>query len=237
MKRPIAWILVLELAVAAVISCGKPDEAGRNSSQRAAVKKVDAAGLPPSAAYLPLLDDRRIRVAAPKKWFVSPRSKQYVCQFTYSRSPQVPLPRIRLKVERLEGDDWAAVDSDDPAHARALAAKVAERLKGKSLVEPVLPMVIGPYACARYVDAAVFPMRLSGGAVKKVKAHRQVVCLVHDGRLYRVELHVSPGRILDFRDVAYAVVARLQFVEPEEEPESAAPSDGDAGQAEGGGAD
>ena len=210
-------------AVIALVGCSRTDkDAGKDGARATGgaaspVLQVDRANLPPLSSYIGPLDEGRVRIAAPKGWHVSPRSKRYLCQFTYSRSGHVRLPRIRVLVEPLDGPEWKEVDSRRPEDARRLAELVAKRLEGRSLTEPVLPMVIGPHACARYVDAAKFSFRLSSGAVRKESAQRQIVCLVFDGRLYQVELHVHPGRILDFRDPAYAVVAGMQFIEPESE--------------------
>ncbi len=211
-SRP--WISIAAIVLAGCSPADKETSKDAARESVSAVLKVDQANLPPLSSYIGPLDEGRVRIAAPKGWHVSPRSKRYLCQFTYSRSGHVRLPRIRVLVEPLDGPEWKEVDSRRPEDARRLAQLVAKRLEGRSLTEPVLPMVIGPHACARYVDAAKFSFRLSSGAVRKESAQRQIVCLVFDGRLYQVELHVHPGRILDFRDLAYAVVAGMQFIEP-----------------------
>ena len=215
--RSRTWIWAVAIALA---GCSRADKEASKSGAHTArdaspVLKVDRSDLPPLSSYIGPLDKGRVRVAAPKGWHVSPRSKRYLCQFTYSRSGHVRLPRIRVLVEPLDSPEWKEVDSRRPEDARRLAELVARRLQGRSLTEPVLPMVIGNHACARYVDAARFSFRLSSGTVRKESAQRQVVCLVFDGRLYQIELHVHPGRILDFRDPAYAVVAGIQFIEPQ----------------------
>ena len=207
---------VLGLAcLVAFSSCNRDadpnDHRGEPKSQILPLKKVPQVESP-LGPYLPILDEGRIRVAIPKGWIVSPRSKNHVCQFVRSRSAQVLLPRIRITVETADPEIWEGWESVTDDRVEAFAKVISERLNPKTIIEPVRPMIIGEHACARYVDAARFRFRDELGNVRAVEAQRQVIQIIHDGRLYNIELHIRPGRILDFRDNAYAVVAGIQFV-------------------------
>ncbi len=223
MMRRLAVLIVFGLLIVDGTACSNSRSKKANPPPPT-VKQVEVAKLPELGHSFSPFADGRLRVAGPKGWYTSPRSKAYVCQFTFSKRPlSVPLPRIRILVEPAVGESWDKWKGGEPVDPKAFAAAIAEHVKSKPLLEPVLPMVIGSHPCARYVDAAKFQLRQSNGSVKSVKAHRQVIYLLHDRQLYRIELHVAPGRILNYRDQAYAVVAGLKFAD--DSPEKNGPAE------------
>lgn len=160
------------------------------------------------------LDDGRLRVAKPEDWFPGPRGDR-LAEFCRDQKRQVLLPRIWVEVEP---SPYEGISTVDASNVEQFAERVAQRLKreGTELHEPAIrPVQLGPTFGARYVYLTRF-VPSSRSSQKPQLAERQVVEVLVDDRLYRVELHVPPGKMLEYRDMGYAVVASMEFPRAQE---------------------
>ena len=156
------------------------------------------------------LDEGRLRIATPKDWYYAPRGRDRLVEFHRNSLRQPWLPRIWVSVER---SPYEGISTVDGTNVERFAELVAQRLKQddkiEALHEPAIrPLQIGPTFGARYVYLTHFVPR---GEEKGQVAERQVVEVLVDDRLYRVELHVPMGKMLEYRDLGYAVVASMEF--------------------------
>lgn len=218
---PFALIVLMVLALA---GCGdqSPPTPGANSAATTRdVKQVDASRLE-WGDPLPPLDDGRVILSAPKDWAVLPRRRGYLTQFYRDKTQQVRIPRIWVTVEESTLPELRTVDADN---LEQFAQLVAERLaaKGTKLLEPVRPMMIGNTPCARYVQMTTFSST-ERGQTQKLTAERQILEVLAGGRLYTIDLHVPPHKMLDYRDAGYAVAASMSFPKVNE-PAADVPSD------------
>ena len=98
----------------------------------------------------------------------------------------------------------------------------------QELLESVIPMLIGNRPCARYVRQTRFNFK-DGNNLRSIVAERQVLVTIVAGREITLELHVLSGEIKQFRDLAYAVLAGMNFLdasnEPTPAPEEPAPNE------------
>ena len=208
--------LLCTLFVALVIcGCSAPppaktssDGGGANStdtakaeSKKPSVKLVDADGLPVGDP-MPPMDEGRIELSRPKDWSVPSRDSKYVVQFAKTKNL---FPRVTVTVD----EDWAELGDVTPDNVEEFAAALTERLESPehkvALIEPVLPMVIGERAVARYVRRTKFKT-----AIKSVSVERQVLVAVIGGRTYTIDLQTPPGTLPENRDAGYAVAASLK---------------------------
>lgn len=161
-----------------------------------ATRQIPAAGLP-IGDYLPPLDGGQVELPTPTGWTPLPRDSKYVVRF-FKDDPN-GLPRLEVLVEDKVLGGLSEVSANNVA---SFAQAVAADLAGKKLVEPVIPIVIGSTAGARYVMKV--ELRMSIG---NIVAERQTVLIPQGGRLYTVHLLVLPNKLLADRDAAYAIVA------------------------------
>ena len=207
---------------------GSSTSAGLGSSSSSMPEpKVVAAETLPIGDQMPPLDEGRLLLSKPKDWFPAPRSRSYVVQFYRDKTRQVRFPRVWVHAINSPFDGMVTVEEDQVTE---FAELMAERLKEKQVevIEPVRPMIIGGIPCTRYVRATSF----TGRDGKALLAERQVIDILAGGRLYTVELHVPPRKMLDYRDYGYAVVASMKFPKAAEaekaaEKEGADPSEGE----------
>jgi hypothetical protein len=138
-----------------------------------------------------------VEAAGPQGWKRLPRNdEQYLIGWYGGSNPNI-LPRIFVRVEDWDGEDTT------PENAPALAAKIHQSLQSsKDVVEWPQPMLLGEEPWARYVVDA----RLGNA-----KAEKQILQRAAGGKLYTVELQIYRGKILESRDQAYAVAAKLNF--------------------------
>lgn len=217
--------------VLTLTACGKPDVATNSASSSEAapvssepavtesakvapaivpttseIKKVDAAGFT-LADYLPPLDGGRIEVAPPVDWNPMPRDSKYVVRFY--KDSRNSLPRIDVVVEE---NNLGGLTSITEANVAEFAAAVAKDLEasGTAVIEPPIPMVIGSVPCARFVSR--LKLKIGEGTIL---VERQTLELLHNGRLYKINLLVMPQELGESRDAAYAVCAGVRFPEVE----------------------
>ena len=114
------------------------------------------------------------------------------------------LPRIELKVETRSYGDLETVTS---VNVEQFAKLVAAELSDVEFIEKVVPMLIGETACARYVS---FVGLESAKGITTI-AERQRLMVLHNGRLYTIDLLVNQNTLKQSRNAAYAVCASLDF--------------------------
>ncbi len=202
------------LTLLASLGCGK-DQAAAPPSDRdpkavpIRTATIDVDQLPPLDATMPPVDDGRLLIAPPQGWGRAPRSENYLVQFYLDPSRQARLPRIVVHVEPWEHESISTVNSDN---VLPFAELVKQQINPETLAEPVLALMIGQRACARYVVRAAINFRSSDGtSSQRVTIERQVLETVVNNRRYTLDLQVHPGTIVRYRDHAYAVLAGMQF--------------------------
>jgi hypothetical protein len=164
----------------------------------------------------------KLEIAGPLDWGRAPRSSDYIARFYLDRTRRTRLPRIWITAETISEP---AIETVTKENVIEYATQVASQLKSESdqeLLEPVIPMLIGSRPCARYVRQTRFPFK-DGNNQRSVVGESQVLMTMVAGRQFTVDLHVLPGDIKQFRDLAYAVLAGMNFLdaaepEPAEEP-------------------
>lgn len=159
--------------------------------------------------YLPPLDGGRVEMAPPGEWKVGSRQKDYVVWFHQFKDPRL-LPQIRVTVEEAPDDaPKSATIADIDAYAQWVAGTVEKDLGEKeSLIENVVPLVLGENAFGRYVRAG----SKGGGLIE-----RQILTTTQDGRVYTIDLMVLPEELKkrEVRDAGYAVGAGIKFQKAE----------------------
>jgi len=165
--------------------------------------------------YMPRLDDGDggyVEIATPEGWVPIPRNSDYLMRFHEPK--RKGLPRIELKVETRSYGDLVTVTSENVEQFAKLVA--AELSDVEFIIENVVPMLIGETACARYVSF----VRLESTAGITTVAERQRLMVLHNGRLYTIDLLVNQNTLRQSRNAAYAVCAGLRFGQ-ETEPSTA----------------
>ena len=158
-------------------------------------------------AYLPPLDDGRLKAAPPEGWYAESRNKAYVTRFVLDRTHHAPLPRITILAEAAT---FKAPRALNEGNQLVFLKLVADSLGGATvaaLKEPVRPMVIGSAPCVRYVVRV--NLRLGK---KTITADREVLKTLHGGRVYTVILDSNRGQLPKDRSKAYVVFAGLEFL-------------------------
>lgn len=178
-----------------------------------------------------VVEPGKLEIASPLEWGLAPRSSNYVARFSYYKNRRTRLPRIWITAAPADDSEIETVTADNVI---AYAEQLANQLKNEStgpLLESVKPMIIADRPCARYVRKTRFIFK-DGDNERAVVAERQVLQTVVLGRQFTVELHVLPGEIRKFRDIAYAVLAGMNFLQEtdpvETTPDTTAPEDPDA---------
>ncbi|MFV1964869.1 MAG: hypothetical protein ACC628_05565 [Pirellulaceae bacterium] len=203
--RRIMVTLCLGSLVSCLGACQKTQDAASGSGGPAAESPVQQRTPTVELSdYLPVLDDGRVEIAPPAGWNVLPRGGSHLTRFY--KNNRNGLPRIEVKVEDRRYGDISTVTTDNVGKfAERVAAELEER--GKRLLEPVIPMVLGEVPCARYVTL----LQLTMGE-KTISAERQHLLVLHGGRLYTIDLSVLPATLKQSRDAAYAICSGLRFV-------------------------
>jgi hypothetical protein len=203
-----------------------PENGGPPTAQNSPTKLEDFAGEPDRYALEDLnvelgeylnaeLDEGRVKIAPLMGWQLPSRSKDYlVC---LKQSQAVALPRITVTVEEASLDDLQTVDEDNLDQLSRFVLDGMPEGDRKRIIEPIKPLVLGDTPCIRYVIRSK-PTRFKKSAPARTY-ERQVLKTLQKGRLYTVTLDVFESTIKDYRDAGYAVMAGLQFIEPEEEKE------------------
>jgi len=177
-----------------------------------------------------VVEPGQLEIASPLKWGLASRSSNYVARFSYYKNRRTRLPRIWITATPADGSEIETVTADNViAYAEQLANQLQNESKSP-LLESVKPMIIADRPCARYVRKTRFIFK-DGDNERAVVAERQVLQTIVQGRQFIVELHVLPGEIRKFRDIAYAVLAGINFLQEadpvETTPANAAPGDPD----------
>lgn len=181
------------------------------------VKRYTVEGLTPTEDEF-LIDDGRIEVAPPKDWNRLARSDKYLVCFT--RSDRTGLPRITVTAEPFASAVFTNVTTDNLVDFGKFRL---EELTGgdepEKLLETVRALQLGENFWIRYVRPASF---------RNAAAERQILETVHDGKIYRVELQVISGMLKEHRDAAYAVAAKMRFIDPNAAPPASDPPAADS---------
>jgi hypothetical protein len=156
--------------------------------------------------YLPPLDEGRIEIAQPEGWEVGARQIGYVAWFHRYKDTQA-LPHIRITVEITPRDAPQDVTRENVEEfAKWLTVYVKQDLNpDETLIEPVVPMMVGDNAVGRYVRK---------GRYRGADVEQHMLVTSQGGRLYTLQQLVMRGDLgkkHDIRDAAYAVVASFKF--------------------------
>ena len=212
--------LAVLLAAFTLSACGKPQPAAPTSQPAPAgattaepvpaalsttteIKRVDASGFT-LGEYLPPLDGGKIEFAVPEGWKPAPRDSKYVVRFS-SLAAGGGLPRIDVIVEEDKLGELTDLSEENVVEFTSAIAKHLDEA-GTVVIEPPLPMIIGSVPCARYVSN--LKLNVGGGTIV---VERQTLALLHAGRLYKINLSVEVGKLLDSRDAAYAICSAIRF--------------------------
>ena len=165
----------------------------------------------------------KLEVSGPVDWGLAPRSSDYIARFYLDRTRRTRLPRIWLTAKTIPEPAIATVTKENVVEYATNVAKQLASESDQELLEPVIPMLIGNRPCARYVRKTRFKFK-DGNNVRSIVAERQVLVTMVAGREFTVDLHILPGEIKQFRDLAYAVLAGIKFLDttepaPEDLPE------------------
>ena len=175
--------------------------------------------LPNLATPIGQLDEGRLLVAPPVGWRSLGPTRQLIARFGKDFDT---LPRIWIRAESLQAYKIDGVTNLDESNVHAFGEQLTAEFKrrGVSLLEPVRAMSVGDRYFVRYVLATKFSRKDRHGTPTVKRTERQVLMTVAAGRIYTVDLHVSPNTIPAHRDMGYSVLAGLKFLSPE--PKSAA---------------
>ena len=171
----------------------------------------------------------KLEIASPVNWGWAPRNSQYVARFYRDKTRRTRFPRIWVTVKTLSQPTIETVTRDN---VMEYAKSIAKQLKEEStapLLESVKPMVIGDRPCARYVRKTRFKLK-DGNNERSIVTERQVLQTIVSGRQFTVELHVLPGEITKFRDLAYAVLAGMNFLDTAEPGQTEEPAASETGE-------
>lgn|GEM_PF-1913716 len=170
-----------------------------------------------------VVEPGKLEIASPLKWGLASRSSNYIARFSYYKNRRTRLPRIWITATPADGSEIETVTRDNVIeYAKQLANQLQNESKGP-LLESVKPMIIADRPCARYVRKTRFIFK-DGDNERAVVAERQVLQTIVQGRQFIVELHVLPGQIRNFRDLSYAVLAGINFLQ-EADPVETTPAD------------
>src|SRR5262245_13257114 len=213
---PMHWswrALVVPMIAACAAGCGHPSGTSQRttpatneqSGDTAAPKRYAAKELPAVGERLPLLSDPRVELSPPEEWRVLARDPKYLARFVKGNDNN-SLPRIT--VTAIEAPQAVEeVTEDNVAKFAGKMQKRAEGVKGRRMLEPARPIILGEVAWSRHVRSISAGGK--AGAVQSLETAR-------GGRLYIIELTVVASEdsqaalstaILEYRDAAYAVAA------------------------------
>lgn len=213
------------LLAAALALCGCDNSSASSqggssaSSSRpgAGPKRYAADELPEVGERLPPLDEGRVEFASPKGWRLLSRDRKYLARFVKGKEDNA-LPRITvsLPIRAPEGID--NVTEDNASDFAAKMEESAKAVKGRKLLEPERPIILGDYVWSRHVR------HLKG---RSGDAAVQSLATARGGRLYLIELTVDSAgdsnedfskAIMAYRNTAYAVAASWKFLGDEPQP-------------------
>ena len=169
----------------------------------------------------------KLELSGPVDWGLAPRSSDYVARFYLDRTRRTRLPRIWITAKTISEPTIETVTEDNVIE---YATQVASQLTSESdqeLLESVIPMLIGNRPCARYVRQTRYKFK-DGNNLRSIVAERQVLMTMVAGREITLELHVLPGEIKQFRDLAYAVLAGMNFLDAAKPPPATEPAPNEA---------
>ncbi len=156
--------------------------------------------------YLPELDEGRLKVAPPVDWHMAPRSRDYVARFVFDRSRRLTLPRITVDACEADEEDPHNLTKESLAsYVKSMAGRMDEELL-QVLEGEVGLLMLGDVPCARYVLRKKFRL-----GENLIRADREVLLTIRDGRIYRVLLDVHSGTLREYRADAYAVMATMKY--------------------------
>jgi hypothetical protein len=214
------WLALL-MALSCIVSPGCGGGAAENGSgsggtaaetegdeaDGSAIKRRKVDSLPAVGAYLPPMDDGRIRVAPPEGWRPVARDSKYLARFVKGDASE--LPRIAITVADSPSPEVTNVTEENVEEL--IGPLTAKSKEGKRKpIEPVRPILLGDHVFARHVRIA----RMNDEPVAIVALQT-----VRDGQMYTVELYVNAGSdgneyakyLKQSQDAAYAVAANLKF--------------------------
>ena len=159
----------------------------------------------------------KLEISGPVDWGLASRSSDYLARFYLDRTRRTRLPRIWITAKTIPEP---AIETVTEENVIEYATDIASRLASESdqeLLEAVIPMLIGNRPCARYVRQTRYKFK-DGNNIRSVVAERQILVTMVAGREITLELHVLAGEIKQFRDLAYAVLAGMNFLDTTEPP-------------------
>ena len=186
---------------------GNGDDVEQVDDGSGSIKRRDLESLPAVDAYLPPLDDGRVRLAPPTGWRPLARDTKYLARFVQGEATQLP----RIAVTASDSPSPEVTNATEDNIEELIAPLTAKSKEGKRKpIEPVRPIILGDQVFARHVRIA----RYNDEPCAIVSLQT-----VHDGRMYTVELYVKAGSdgseyakfLKQHQDDAYAVAANLKF--------------------------
>ncbi|MHB8899711.1 MAG: hypothetical protein ACYC6Y_13265 [Thermoguttaceae bacterium] len=188
MPGPFRFIAVAGLTGAFLpfLGCGKP--ARPAAAPPAPVRQAPAASLPALGDYMPPLDDGRIEIAGPAGWELLPRKRDYVVLFKADSPDDYPLILVK------------AADASGSLTAENAAAFA------KTLGPSAEPLVVG-----KWIGALQSKRGKEPGSINGILEQLLFTTVVGD-RAYTFELRTRQGRVAEFQDTLFAVVAGLRQV-------------------------
>ena len=146
----------------------------------------------------------KIELAPPEGWRVGSRQSNFVVWFHEFKDPKL-LPQLRVKAEDAPPDaPQDATVANAKEYAQWVEKWLEPQLGDETLVEPVVPLVLGDNAFGRYVRA---------GKYKSSDADRMTLVTTKDGRVYVMEAIVFKDGLKSSRKAVldgYAVGASLK---------------------------
>lgn len=174
------------------------------TQQDGEVYKYTVAEVSPMGHHGPPLDGGNIELAPPKNWNVGSRQASMVVWYHEFKDAKL-LPQIRVKAEDApEGAPQNATVDSAKEYAQWVDGWLKKQIGDETLLEPVVPLVLGDNAFGRYVRK---------GSYKESPAERMTLVTTVDGRIYTIETIVFQGALQENRKMVldgYAVGASLR---------------------------
>ena len=186
--------LVVLLVVAFGCGGSTKTSVSKKKSGTTRTKKLPALGGPRGP-----LDDGRLKTAAPKNWFVPPRSSKWIIRFMESRRASYPTIIIT-------SENYGQISNVSKENVKEFAEKIAAVFEEKDvakLAKPISPIEIGRRWGIIYGRRA---------KVKKVIVDRLFFETVAGGRKYTFELRTLKGGVSKYKPYLLAVVGGTTFL-------------------------
>jgi hypothetical protein len=201
MKRSSLVGAATVFAAACVLGCNKPAATSQSQQSGGSGENkpiaVELSALPALGDQLPPLDDGRIEVSAPDRWYLPSRSSEYIVCFMQSRRASHPV--IYITAEDYEP---AFNVSEGTVGAFAQQRAAALQAAGKTLSKEVTPLRIGPHWGVAYMSRGK-----SGNNTVELMFFETVV----EGRKFTYEMRLLSGTLDTFRPQFFAVIGRTNF--------------------------